>query len=123
MTTFLSKVLNLIELKAISKNKMLTDLHLGKNSFINWESRGTIPNGETLQKIADYFGVSVDYLLNGSPEPAVVVSDNVLNNVNGDNNINVTLSDDEQILNMIRDLDLVQKSKVILAIDEIRKGN
>ncbi|MBQ7283973.1 MAG: helix-turn-helix transcriptional regulator, partial [Oscillospiraceae bacterium] len=28
-----------------------------------WKN-GSVPTGETLQKLADYFGVSVDYLLN-----------------------------------------------------------
>ena len=42
---------------------MLTDLKLGKNSFVNWENRGTIPGGNTLNKIAEYFEVSTDYLL------------------------------------------------------------
>lgn len=58
-----------LQRKGITKHKMLTDLGLGKNSFLNWEQRGNIPNGETLRKIADYFGVSVEYLLGGEREP------------------------------------------------------
>lgn len=53
----------LIKQKGISVNKMLKDLGMGTGTFRTWESRGTVPNGETLQKIADYFDVSVDYLL------------------------------------------------------------
>jgi transcriptional regulator with XRE-family HTH domain len=64
---FLDVLNKLINEKGITKNKMLTDLHLGKNSFINWSERGTIPNGETLTKIASYFGVTVDHLL-ANPE-------------------------------------------------------
>lgn len=60
---FIQKLKELIAQKGITKNKLLTDLGLGKNSFINWETRGTVPSGETLSRIADYFGVSVDYLL------------------------------------------------------------
>lgn len=63
MTKFLENVLHLLSEKGISKNKMLTELKLGKNSFVNWESRGTIPSGTTLHKIAEYFNVSTDYLL------------------------------------------------------------
>lgn len=36
-------------------------------SAVKWKN-GSIPNGKTLQKIADYFGVSVDYLLCGKKE-------------------------------------------------------
>lgn len=59
----LDRILELLSKKGISKNKLLQDLNLGKNTFVNWESRGTSPNGETLSKIADYFGVTTDYLL------------------------------------------------------------
>lgn len=34
---------------------------------VTWWKKGKVPHGATLQKIADYFGVSVDYLL-GSTE-------------------------------------------------------
>lgn len=61
--TFVERVLELIEENGISKNKLLTDLKLSKNSFVNWIDRGTTPNGDTIAKIANYFGVSVDELL------------------------------------------------------------
>jgi len=62
---FLERVLNLIKERRITKNKLLIDLKLSKNSFVDWESRGTIPSGETIVKLAEYFGVSCDYLLTG----------------------------------------------------------
>ena len=34
-----------------------------------WKS-GSIPSGKSLQKLADYFGVSIDYLLGKEKEPA-----------------------------------------------------
>lgn len=60
---FIERTLELIKEKQISKNKLLTDLNLSKNSFVDWQNRGTIPSAETVIKIADYFDVSVDYLL------------------------------------------------------------
>lgn len=60
---FIETLKGLMSEKKVTTNKMLTDLGLGKNSMINWTKRGTIPNGETLQKLADYFNVSVDYLI------------------------------------------------------------
>lgn len=60
---FVENVLELINKFGITKNKMLTDLNLSKNSFVDWTKRGTIPNGDTLAKIAEYFNVSTDYLL------------------------------------------------------------
>ncbi len=66
---FLERVLSLIDRKGISKNKMLTDLKLNKNSFVDWDKRGNTPKGEVLSKIAEYFGVSVDYLLGNTDSP------------------------------------------------------
>lgn len=47
---------------------------LTKSSVTGWK-RGTIPSGENLQKIADYFGVTTDYLLTGNEYDAVVTYD------------------------------------------------
>lgn len=63
MTQTIKKIIDLINKKGISKNKLLLDLGLNKNSFVNWEKRGTSPSGETLSKIASYFNVTTDYLL------------------------------------------------------------
>ena len=60
---FLSVTTELIKINGITKAKLLKDLELNKSSFINWEQRGTIPSGEILSKIANYFNVSIDYLL------------------------------------------------------------
>lgn len=74
---FIKRLMALIEQKGITKNKMLSDLNLGKNSFVNWDNRGTIPGGETLASIAEYFDVSVDYLLGNTDtkKPAVNADD------------------------------------------------
>lgn len=61
--SFVERIEKLLNDARIPKNKMLEDLSLSVNSFSNWRNRGTIPGGDTLQKIADYFGVTVDYLL------------------------------------------------------------
>ncbi len=34
-----------------------------------WKTTDSIPNGETLRKIADYFNVSTDYLLGRTDDP------------------------------------------------------
>lgn len=62
MTT-LEKIISLIDSNGITKNKLLAELGLNRNSFVNWEKRGTSPSGETLSKIAAYFNVTTDYLL------------------------------------------------------------
>lgn len=69
---FLHRVLDLITSNGISKNKLLTDIHINKNSFVDWDKNKTIPGGDVVAKIADYFNVSTDYLLGRTDDPSPV---------------------------------------------------
>ena len=40
-----------------------------KSTFSDWKSGRSNPKLDKLQKIADYFGVTVDYLMTGKEEP------------------------------------------------------
>lgn len=60
---FIETLEKLLKEKNISAHKMSLDLGLSKSVVTAWRDRGNVPSGETLIKIADYFGVSVDYLL------------------------------------------------------------
>lgn len=51
----------------ITVYRLEEELGLGKSSIVKWDKSS--PKAENLQKVADYFGVSVDYLL-GRPELA-----------------------------------------------------
>lgn len=55
--------------KGISKNKAALEIGLSNATPTKWKKHGLTPQGETLNKIAAYFGVSTDYLL-GSDEKA-----------------------------------------------------
>ncbi len=46
----------------------MVSIGLNKSNATFWK-KGSIPKGETLQKLADYFGVSVDYLLEKTDFP------------------------------------------------------
>ena len=47
-----------------------------KSTFSDWKSGRRTPKNEKLQKIADYFGVTVDYLMTGKKEePNIKVYD------------------------------------------------
>ncbi len=49
--------------KGISPNAVANELSLSSGSVTAWKG-GTVPRETTLKKIANYFGVSVDYLIN-----------------------------------------------------------
>ena len=50
--------------KMVSKQKACLDCGLSRTAWNKWKA-GAVPNGEALQTLADYFAVTVDYLLNG----------------------------------------------------------
>jgi len=54
---------NLCQEKGVSVTKAATEIGLSKSHPTAWKKRGLTPNGDTLNKIAEYFGVSVDRLL------------------------------------------------------------
>lgn len=39
------------------------ELNIARSTVSNWKKTGTTPQAEILQKVADYFNVSTDYLL------------------------------------------------------------
>lgn len=61
----------MVRLKALRKEKGLTQekfakiFHVGRSTVAMWET-GVMPNGEVVQEVARFFGVSVDYLLGES---------------------------------------------------------
>jgi len=61
-------------------NKVAMELGLSGATTTKWKA-GTIPNGETLVKIADYFNCSTDYLLGRTDDPTPTPH----GNVSGDN--------------------------------------
>ncbi|QIW51780.1 helix-turn-helix domain-containing protein [Lactococcus raffinolactis] len=67
MTTF-ERIKFLADKQKISLQKVSTDVGLSENAIYGWKTRK--PKGEDLAKIADYFHVSVDYLLGREEQPA-----------------------------------------------------
>lgn len=63
-----------------SPSSVANELGINKSNVSNWKNNGYTPRGAALQKIADYFGVSSDYLLGGedkalAPKEAMDTSD------------------------------------------------
>lgn len=53
----------LCDIKGVSCKRAAIEIGLSNSIAAKWKRTGATPNGETLAKIADYFGVSVGYLL------------------------------------------------------------
>lgn len=53
----------LCAIKGVSCKRAAMEIGLSNSIAAKWKRTGATPNGETLSKIADYFGVTVGYLL------------------------------------------------------------
>ena len=63
MTVF-ERIENLRKSKKISQGKLEKELGFSNGSISKWKT--SMPTTERLQKIADYFGVTIDYLMTGN---------------------------------------------------------
>lgn len=59
---FYDRVVELCKNRGTSPAALARAIGLSNSATTYWK-RGAVPKGDTLQKVADYFGVSVDYLL------------------------------------------------------------
>lgn len=136
MNESVKRILDLLDKKGITKNKMLTDLGLSKNLFVNWIKRGTTPNGEALIKISTYLGVSTDYLLGtekrkrppfrldlfGSPDESENIE--LLHQINDQVKDNPTNADDEidtLILEIYKRLPEKKRKEALLTLLDLLK--
>ena len=54
------------------------DIGLNKSTVSNWKNRGTSPTDATAQRIADYFGISVEELMSENEKEPAPLSENEL---------------------------------------------
>lgn len=59
------RITQVCEEKRIVRKSVSEALGLPDNCFSNWTARGTVPAGDICLKIADYLGVSVEWLISG----------------------------------------------------------
>ncbi len=57
--------------KGVKPNPVAREIGISSGIVTKWKTAGTLPNGETLIKIADYLDCSVDYLLGRTDNPDV----------------------------------------------------
>ena len=59
----------------ISPSAAAIEMGINKGTVSVWKNKGITPQTQQLQKIADYFGVSVDYLLGKEPKEKPATND------------------------------------------------
>lgn len=73
---FWEKYYNLCLEKGTSPSVVATELGISTGT-VSWWKKGKVPYPATAQKIADYFGVSVSYLLNGEEKEKALNENNL----------------------------------------------
>jgi len=67
------RVRELCQKQGISLNDLENKLELGKNSLYGLKK--SLPNSKLVSKVADYFDVSIDYLLGRTDNPKIANND------------------------------------------------
>ena len=95
----------------------LTDVDISKSAVSHWKN-GSVPRAEVIKAIADFFGVSPDYIVKGDRAPATaadaicVPADSAPVAIIGGQKRK--LSEQEvAVLHLCKDLDVVQKAKLL----------
>lgn len=57
--------------KGVTPTRAARESGIAQSVASMWKKRGSTPSGENLQKLANYFGCTVEYLLGDVPEPAI----------------------------------------------------
>ena len=63
--TFFERFELLLKTKDISRSKLAEDLQIRTALISEWKKNGNLPNAEIAIKLAEYFDISLDYLLTG----------------------------------------------------------
>jgi len=123
----IDRIQNIIRSRGLVQKNVLADCGLNENTLKRMtDNRGMA--SFSLAKIADYLGVSVDYLLGRTDEPETHGISNVIsiggNNAGSlSNSVNIgkaSTEDIDEIVEMLKGLTLTQRSKVVLMIDELK---
>lgn len=115
---------NLCIASGTKPNAVCKELDLSNATATHWKN-GTMPKGDALIKIADYFGCSVDYLLGRTESPNTIIetcikgNNNGIQAIKGDVHINTTKENEKkgnftkEFINAFESLDLSDKVDVI----------
>ena len=74
----LRNIVSIMEMKKIKQNQLTDYLGVTKNTFSNWKSGRNSSYKKYLPQIAEFLGVSVDYLITGTEKSQTVKYDSGL---------------------------------------------
>ena len=68
----MKRIRELREQKGLEQKHLAIDLGVSQPTVSDWESGRKTPSAKRMQLIADYFNVSIDYLLSRSDDPSPI---------------------------------------------------
>lgn len=68
MSVFAEQLKTLRKINGLTQKELAENVGVQQGAINKWESKQTEPNIEKLVKLADYFDVSLDYLIGGKNE-------------------------------------------------------
>ena len=81
---FIERLDSLIKENGLTRSSFLKEVKMGRNQIKYWENHNVIPPEPTLERIARYFNVNIDYLTGKTDERTVF-------NVDGEEAVKVAL--------------------------------
>lgn len=94
----------LLEQHKLSRNQFLKICKINSNFLNDLEKKGISPSLDKIISIANYFNISIDYLVFGRKNPTSDLSDTI--------EINKITTDEQELLKIYRHLDRKRKIKV-----------
>ena len=55
-----------------SQREIAEDLGIERTTYVKYESGANNPSAKRLRQLAEYFNVSIDYLMDNNPDPSLV---------------------------------------------------
>ena len=106
--------------RSIKTALLLQECGINHSFISDIRHKNRAPSVDKISVIADYLGVSVDYLLGRTDKPEGMTGD-VGNNLGV--NISKTACDcNDELVSLISSLSLLERSKVVLFIDSLRQN-
>lgn len=124
----ITNIKNICKTQNIPLSEMLEQCKLSKGFIYDVEKRDRTPSIDKITAIAEYFGVSVDYLLGRTDSPEIVNQINT-GNVGNHSTVNVNKNNDincdetvEQVAKAFQSLNIMNKAKVLTLLAELTEA-
>lgn len=87
------RIFNLLKEKGITQTVLAEKIGVRQATISDWKRKKTTPSADTIGLIAEFLGVSTDYLITGkeyAPSPSQTVNQGIFGDSNHDNTVTIT---------------------------------